>query len=69
MFAKSLKHSGHIRRFVVRDTGATGWEVREEQDDQILRQVRYNDWHRVERALAVFSLEVSNLERQGWVEA
>jgi hypothetical protein len=29
--------------------------------------VHYDDWHRVERALAAFRLEVSALEQQGWV--
>jgi hypothetical protein len=69
MFAKELKRGRHTRRFVVRDAGPAGWEVREERDDEVLKEVRYTDWHRVERAVAVFSLAVSRLERQGWVEA
>jgi hypothetical protein len=28
--------------------------------------VCYHDWHRVERALAIFRLEVSELTERGW---
>ena len=69
MFSTVLKNAGHTGRFFVGDGEAGGWEAREEQDDQILREARYTDWHRVERACAVFSLEVADLLRQGWVEA
>ena len=34
---------------VTRD--ADGWFVREVRDNQIVRQVRMSDWHRVERVL------------------
>jgi hypothetical protein len=40
--------------------------VREEQDHQVLKQVRYSDWHRVERALNEFALEIDRLEESGW---
>ena len=69
IFVRKLTRGVHTRQFLVRDTGPSGWEVVDEQDDQILRQVRYTDWHRVERAVAMFGLEVFALERQGWVEA
>ena len=66
MFARTLTHDGHIRAFTVRSAGLEGWEVREEQDRRIVRQTCYSDWHRVERAMAIFSLEAATLEARGW---
>jgi hypothetical protein len=31
-----------------------GWEVREERNNTLVKQVRYTDWHRVERAIDAF---------------
>jgi hypothetical protein len=69
MFAKTLTHLGHTRQFTIRNLSGDGWEVHDEQDSRILRHVRYTDWHRVERALAAFELEVAGLERDGWMQA
>ena len=66
MFAKELSHDGHTKRFSVSHAGNGGWEVREEQDSRVVRRVCYTDWHRVERALSLFSLQVSELAREGW---
>lgn len=66
MFAKELRHAGHVRKFSIRDTGAAGWEVRDEQDDRILKRVCYRDWHRVERAMNMFNLQIDELEHSGW---
>jgi hypothetical protein len=66
MFQKELRQAGHTRRFSIIDTGGFGWEVREEQDSRLVRQIRYTDWHRVERALTVMSLQVTALEQAGW---
>ena len=66
MFAKELTQAGHTRRFSVTEAGGLGWEVREEQDSQLVRQVRYTDWHRVERALTVITRQVRALEQAGW---
>jgi hypothetical protein len=38
--------------------GKVGWELREEVDSRIVRTATLRDWHRVERALAVFELEI-----------
>jgi len=67
MFAKELYRAGHTRKFSIRDLGVSGWEVRDEQDDCVLKQVRYTDWHRVERALNMFNLQIDELEDAGWV--
>jgi hypothetical protein len=69
MFAKELTQAGHTRRFSITEAGGFGWEVREEQDSQLVRSVCYTDWHRVERALTVFTLEVRALEQAGWQPA
>jgi hypothetical protein len=68
MFAKELKQAGHTKRFTISNAGAEGWEVREEQDSHIVKQVFYQDWHRVERAAQIMTLRVSELEENGWQE-
>jgi len=69
MFAKELTQAGHVKRFSISEAGASGWEVREEQDSHVVRSVCYTDWHRVERAVAMMSLRVSELEEKGWRES
>lgn len=64
-----LTHAGQSRRFTIREEGAEGWEVREETEGGVVRQVKYVDWHRVERARAMFDLTVQTLRQQGWIEA
>ncbi len=49
MFSKSLRYQEQTRRYSIAPTDA-GWEVREERDSELVKQVRYQDWHRVERA-------------------
>jgi len=67
MFTKQLTRSGQVKRFsIVTDELGDGWEVRIEQDSRIVRQTRYADWHRVERALLLIEQEVSELEDLGW---
>ena len=66
MFAKELFHHGHIRRFSVSDAGQDGWEICVEEDAAVIRRLRYNDWHRVERALNVITREVQALVSAGW---
>jgi hypothetical protein len=66
MFTKELRHAGHIRRFTISESGGDGWEVREEQDSQLVRRVQYRDWHRVERARMRIDEQVSELEDRGW---
>ena len=66
MFSRTLTQAGHIRRFTVNVRRTMGWELRIEQDSQIVRQARYTDWHRVERAIGAIEREVGELEAQGW---
>jgi len=67
MFVKELTQAGHTRRFSITERGATGWEVRDVQDDRVLKQICYTDWHRVERAQQVFNLLIDDLESRGWL--
>ena len=66
MFAVSLRQSEHTREYSIASLGRLGWEVRVEEDRQPTRVARYSDWHRVERALARFRREVSDLTAHGW---
>jgi hypothetical protein len=66
MFAKELQYEGHTRRFSISEIGPAGWEVREEQDNRVVKRVRYTDWHRVERAITTFTLQIDDLEARGW---
>ena len=66
MFAKELRQEGHTRKFSIKERGPDGWEVREEQDELVLKQICYTDWHRVERALSIFTLQIGELEGRGW---
>ena len=68
MFAKELRQAGHTKRFTISEAGSEGWEVRVEQDSEVVRRVHYTDWHRVERAVSMLSLQVSELENNGWLE-
>ena len=65
MFARELTNAGHVRRFTIEQDGE-GWEVQVEEDETVLRRVRYTDWHRVERALSRVTREVLALEDTGW---
>jgi hypothetical protein len=66
-FVKSLKKAEHTRRYSIQAT-ESGWEVREEQDAEIIRHRYYQDWHRVERARLSITLQLDALRAQGWHE-
>ena len=69
MFAIRLALANHIPTYSIKPIGQAGWEVRLEEDQQLRRLDRYQDWHRVERTLALFEREVSALLDQGWQTA
>jgi hypothetical protein len=66
MYRLSLRSADHVRHYSIVSTGQSGWEVKLEEDETLRRRDLYQDWHRVERALALFELEVSELTAQGW---
>ena len=68
MFARTYRKAEQERRFVITHVGSAGWEVRHERDREVVRQVHYDDWHRVERAQMAFDEEGRALERAGWTE-
>ena len=67
MFNHRLEHHGRTRGFLIETRPAGGWDVLEEQDRRVVREVHYDDWHRVERQLNVFALRVEILRNEGWV--
>jgi hypothetical protein len=66
MYALSLRRADHVKKFSIRQTDSSGWEVRLEEDRTVRRLSHYWDWHRVERALAAFKLEALELTERGW---
>ena len=67
MFDLRLRHADHVRRYSISPVSLGGWEVRLEEDRELRRHDFYQDWHRVERALALFELEVHRLRESGWL--
>ncbi len=68
IFERRLRSANHVREFAVYEAGSEGWEVREEEDDQVVRRTWMRDWHKVEHAMMRFALEATELQRAGWVE-
>ena len=69
MFSISLRNDDdRTRSYSISSLGEAGWEVKLEQEGKLTRHVYYHDWHRVERMLALFQLEVTNLTEHGWRE-
>jgi hypothetical protein len=66
MLAINLRRADHTRSYSICHSNDSGWEVRLEEDRELKHQVCYNDWHRVERAIAMVRLQVSELTAQGW---
>jgi hypothetical protein len=69
MYARVFEKAGSVRRFIITSAGSAGWEVREERNSLIVRQARYTDWHRVERARMAFAQEADTLASAGWKES
>lgn len=67
-FEKSLRLQEKTRRYSIATT-ASGWEVREERDSRIVRQVQLKDWHRVERERRSISIQLDTLKAYGWIES
>jgi hypothetical protein len=66
VFSRGLTDGSHVRVFNVEQTQAEGWQIQEERDATVVRQVNYGDWHRVELAIHGFSVEAAQLTRRGW---
>jgi hypothetical protein len=66
MFSICLRHADHVRRYSVSTAQPSGWEMTLEHDRRLTRRLRFDDWHRVERAIAMLESEVSDLTARGW---
>jgi hypothetical protein len=66
MFWICLRRAAHVREYSVSAQRGDGWELKVEEDSALTRYVRYHDWHRVERTLALLRHEVTDLVTQGW---
>ena len=66
-FFKSLRKADSVRRYTIRATDH-GWELREEQDSEVVRKAHYQDWHRVERAERSLKNRLDLLRGEGWQE-
>ena len=65
---RHLIHDSHVHRFAVVASSQRGWDVIEEEDSTVLRQIHWEDWHRVERDILRFEIAVFALKRAGWIE-
>ena len=68
VFAKRLVSDGHTREFVVDNPNDNGWEVREAEDNQVVKRSWLHDWHRVESAMMRFAIQTTELQSAGWEE-
>ena len=66
MFAIALRRERHTREYIVSPSSSSGWELTCQEDLQPTRHAHFNDWHRLELALAVVRHEVSELLARGW---
>jgi hypothetical protein len=66
MFSIALRHDEHTRKYRVTASHPSGWELTLTEDTKPTRQVHYDDWHRVERAVATWQLEIDELTEKGW---
>ena len=69
MYAITLRKDTQTRRFSITATEYSGWEVREEQNSQLVSRHLYTDWHRVERAQMGFAQAVDSLVDEGWTSS
>lgn len=68
VFNKTLTRERQVRSYTIQSLDA-GWVVQTKIDRETVKHLHVTDWHRVERTAKRFLGEVSELCRQGWVEA
>ena len=68
IFSKLFRSADHTRAFVVGDADERGWEVREEEDNRVVKRTWVHDWHRVETTIMRFMIEATQLRSAGWKE-
>ena len=67
VFNRTLRQLDHTMHYSVVTTDE-GWELREERDSRLVRQAHFQDWHRVERATRVITIQVDDLRTKGWAD-
>jgi hypothetical protein len=67
MFDICLRLADHVRHYSVHPASPSGWEAKLEEDQELRQRDLYQDWHRVERAIARFEREVLELIASGWL--
>ena len=65
LLAATLARYGRARSYEVCRT-SRGWQARVREDCAVVHEQILTDWHRVERALARFTLEIAALRSLGW---
>lgn len=68
VFAKTLVRDPQVRAFEIAVAPEAGWYVSERAGDAVVQR-HCSDWHRVERTISRFTREISELEREGWIES
>lgn len=68
IFARRFGSNGRTLGFSVDRDAEAGWEVRQEEDNRVVKVTHCHDWHRVESMMALFQLKASELEQDGWQE-
>ena len=63
MLTTTTTPDGRTKRLTILRNDTGGWDVREEIDREIVREVNFRDWHRVERYLQVFEIDDTASER------
>ena len=66
MLSIALRREEHTRQYAVSPSQPSGWELTLLEDLERIKQVHFEDWHRVERAVAVVRLEIEELRSRGW---
>ena len=68
MYTRLLRKSAHTKKFTISRDPQSGWKVSEEEDSRLILAVRYQDWQRVERAIAAFAKKAQALRQHGWAD-
>jgi hypothetical protein len=66
MYDIRLISADQVRHYSISPATPAGWEVTVEHDLAVRRREVLHDWHRVERMLAQFDREASDLVASGW---
>jgi hypothetical protein len=67
IFLVQLTRGLSTRSFLLSAAESGGWEFRDVMDDHTIHTTRYQDWHRVERAVSLINRNVERLQAEGWL--